>query len=113
MAYNLEYLNNAILCLQEDKKVELDNSNYHIRPVSAQEREELKFKRIKSVPQAFQVAGLRAYNEEPYTERQLPPPERKILPPVPLRYKGINIFFNFNTPTGCLPYNALTITLKL
>ena len=77
------------MSLLEDKKLELDNSNYHVRPVSAQERDELKHKRIKSVPKAFQVAGMKSFLEEPYTERQLPPPEKKVVPPVPLRYKGI------------------------
>ena len=37
---------------------------------------------------AFQVAGIKAYYDDPYTERQLPPAEKKTLPKVPLTYKG-------------------------
>jgi hypothetical protein len=77
------------MSLLEDKKLELDNSNYQVRPISAGEREELKNKRIKSVPKVFQVAGIKSFLEEPYTERQLPPLEKKTVSQIPLRYKGI------------------------
>ncbi len=59
---------------------------------------EHKNKRINTVPSTFQIAGIKSYFEDPYTECQLPPPEKKPLHKVHLKFKGKKNNTLYNPP---------------